>query len=75
MHSFFAEVAQGVSRRMRDSGYNIVIAYPEEDAEVERQEIEGLIGRCVDGLIIVLPNCRSRPGSSSGSKKRNSEWC
>jgi LacI family transcriptional regulator len=52
MHSFFAEIAKGVSRRMRDSGYNIVIAYSEENAEVERQEIEGLLGRRVDGLII-----------------------
>jgi LacI family transcriptional regulator len=52
MHSFFAEVAKGVSRKMRASGYNIVIAYSEEDPEVERQEIEGLLARRVDGLIV-----------------------
>jgi LacI family transcriptional regulator len=52
MHSFFAEIAKGVSRKMRAGGYNIVIAYSEEDPEVERQEIEGLLARRVDGLII-----------------------
>jgi LacI family transcriptional regulator len=52
MHSFFAEVAKGVSRIMRAGGYNIVIAYSEEDPEVERQEIEGLLARQVDGLIV-----------------------
>lgn len=52
MHSFFAEVAKGVSRKMRAGGYNIVIAHSEEDPEVERQEIEGLLSRRVDGLII-----------------------
>jgi LacI family transcriptional regulator len=52
MHSFFAEIAQGVSRKMRASGYNIVISYSEEDPNVEEQEIEGLLSRRVDGLII-----------------------
>jgi LacI family transcriptional regulator len=52
MHSFFAEVAKGVSRKMRAGGYNIVIAYSEEDPEVECQEIEGLLARRVDGLIV-----------------------
>ncbi|HYP09137.1 MAG TPA: LacI family DNA-binding transcriptional regulator [Bryobacteraceae bacterium] len=52
MHSFFAEVAQGVSRRMRSGGYNIVISYSQEDPEVETQEIEGMLSRRVDGLIV-----------------------
>src|SRR5688572_7770841 len=52
MHSFFAEIAQGVSRKMRASGYTIVISHSEEDANVEEQEIDGLLSRRVDGLII-----------------------
>lgn len=52
MHSFFAEIAKGVSRKMRAGGYNTVIAYSEEDPQVEEQEIEGLLARRVDGLII-----------------------
>lgn len=52
MHSFFAEIAKGISRKMRAGSYNTVIAYSEEDPEVEIQEIEGLLARRVDGLII-----------------------
>ena len=52
MHSFFAEVAKGISRKLRDSGYNLVIAYSEEDPEVECQEIEGFLGVVWMGLII-----------------------
>lgn len=52
MHSFFAEIAKAVSRKMRASGYNIVIAASEEDPELEKQEIEMLLARRVDGLII-----------------------
>ncbi len=52
MHSFFAEVARGVSKRMRLSGYNVVIANSDEDAELESQEVEVLLSRRVDGIII-----------------------
>jgi LacI family transcriptional regulator len=49
MHSFFAEVAKGVSRKLRSGGYNVVIANTDEDAELESLEIDGLLARRVDG--------------------------
>jgi LacI family transcriptional regulator len=52
MHSFFAEVAKGVSRKMRAGGYNILMVYTEEDPDVEIREVDGLLARRVDGLII-----------------------
>src|ERR1700759_1951550 len=52
MHSFFAEVAGGVARKLQPLGYQVVIANTEEDAEVERRNVEMLINRKVDGLII-----------------------
>lgn len=52
MHSFFAEVARAVTRKVRASGYSVVISNSDEDPELETQEIEGLMGRRVDGLII-----------------------
>lgn len=52
MHSFFAEVANSVSRKLQPLGYHVVISNTEEDAEVERRDIEVLIARKVDGLII-----------------------
>lgn len=52
MHSFFAEVARAITKRVRDSGYSVVISNSDEDPELESQEVEGLIGRRVDGLIV-----------------------
>ena len=52
MHSFFAEVAMGVARKLQPAGYQVVIANTEEDPEVEKRNIEVLTARKVDGLII-----------------------
>jgi len=52
MHSFFAEVATGVARRLQPSGYQIVISNTEEDPETESRNVEALTSRKVDGLII-----------------------
>ena len=52
MHSFFAEIAKGVSAAIRPLGYDVVICNSEEDAAVETSEIERLLGRQVDGLLI-----------------------
>jgi LacI family transcriptional regulator len=52
MHSFFAEVANGIGRRVQPLGYQVVISNTEEDAETEQRNVEVLISRKVDGLII-----------------------
>jgi LacI family transcriptional regulator len=52
MHSFFAEVAHGVARRLQPAGYQVVMANTEEDPEAEKRNIEVLTSRKVDGLII-----------------------
>ena len=52
MSSFFAEIAKGISRKVRPAGYNLVIANSEEDPRIEESEIDMLLGRQVDGLII-----------------------
>ncbi len=52
MHSFFAEVARAVTRKVRDAGYSVVISNSDEDPDLESQEVEGLMGRRVDGLIV-----------------------
>src|SRR5690349_14286566 len=56
MHSFFAEIAKGVSAALRPLGYDVVICNSEEDAALEASEIERLLGRQVDGL--VLASCQ-----------------
>jgi LacI family transcriptional regulator len=52
MHSFFAEIAKGVSSAIRPLGYDVVICNSEEDASFEAGEIDRLMGRQVDGLIL-----------------------
>lgn len=52
LHSFFGEVAKGLTNVFRRKGYGLVIATSEEDPELERQEIVQLLARRVDALII-----------------------
>jgi LacI family transcriptional regulator len=52
MHSFFAEIAKGVSGAIRPLGYDVVICNSEEDASFEAGEIDRLLARQVDGLIL-----------------------
>ncbi len=52
MHSFFAEVAGGVARKLQPLGYQVVILNTEENAEAESRHVENLINRKVDGFII-----------------------
>lgn len=51
-HPFFAEVAKGASRILRKKGYSLVLSSSEEDPELEKQEIEQLLGRGLDAFII-----------------------
>jgi LacI family transcriptional regulator len=52
MHSFFAEIAKGVAATIRPLGYDVVICNSEEDSAVEASEVERLLGRQVDGLLL-----------------------
>src|SRR5262245_21566000 len=52
MHSFFAEIAKGVSAAIRPLGYDVVICNSEEDSAVESSEVDRLLARQVDGLIL-----------------------
>src|SRR3984885_3235805 len=52
LNSFFAEVAKGLMNVFRKNGYGLVIATSEEDPELENQEVEQLLARRVDALIV-----------------------
>jgi len=52
VHSFFAELAVGLSGALRRSGFNLVVASSDEDGELERQEIDRLLARGVDAILI-----------------------
>lgn len=52
IHPFFAQIAKAISIATRGSGYGLVITSSEDDAELEHQEIEQLLARHVDAMII-----------------------
>ncbi len=52
LHPFFAQVAKAVSNSIRGQGYSLIITSSEEDPELERREIEQLLARRVDLMLI-----------------------
>jgi LacI family transcriptional regulator len=52
LHPFFAQIATAVSAAVRKQHYSLIIASSEEDPELEQQEIEQLLARRVDVLLI-----------------------
>jgi LacI family transcriptional regulator len=66
MHSFFAEIAKGVSAAIRPLGYDVVICNSEEDCAFESSEVDRLLARQVDGLILAS----AQPPASIGVFER-----
>jgi len=52
VHTFFAEFAKGLKAGLRKRGYQLVLASAEEDPEMESEEIENLLARGVDALLV-----------------------
>lgn len=52
VHPFFSEVAKGISAALRPKGYSLVISSSEEDPKLEQEEIDHLLARRVDALVI-----------------------
>jgi LacI family transcriptional regulator len=52
LHPFFAEIAKSLSRQIRDSGYYLLIASSDGDQGLEENEVEQLLARGLDALVI-----------------------
>ena len=52
VHPFFGQVAKGLSHGLRKKGYSLVLSSSDDDPELERHEIEQLLARRVDVLIV-----------------------
>ncbi|HEV2487900.1 MAG TPA: LacI family DNA-binding transcriptional regulator [Terracidiphilus sp.] len=52
LHPFFAQVAKAISEGIRGQGYSLIITSSEDDPELERREIEQLLARRVDVMLI-----------------------
>jgi LacI family transcriptional regulator len=57
LHPFFAEIAKSLSGALRKDGYYLIVSSSEEDPDLEEQEINQLLARRLDTLIIA--SCRS----------------
>jgi len=52
VHSFFAEVAVSLSEALRKQGYSMIIAWTEEDAELQASEMQHLLSLGIDAMIV-----------------------
>jgi LacI family transcriptional regulator len=52
LHPFFADVAHGLAMTLRQEGYFLIVTSSEEDPELEKREIEQLLTRKLDALVI-----------------------
>jgi LacI family transcriptional regulator len=59
LHPFFAQVAKSLSRVLLKKGYCLTISTSEEDAKLEEHEIDRLLGRRLDALVIA--SCCTSP--------------
>ncbi|RXS94528.1 LacI family DNA-binding transcriptional regulator [Silvibacterium dinghuense] len=52
LHPFFAEIAKALSSAVRAQGYSIILSSSEEDPSLEAREIQQLLARRLDALVI-----------------------
>ena len=52
VQSFFAQLAKGLKAGLRARGYQLILASAEEEPELEREEIDTLLARGVDALVV-----------------------
>jgi len=52
LHPFFADVAKAISREIQRKGYSLIISTSDEITEIEQKEIEHLLARRVDVMIV-----------------------
>ncbi len=52
VHPFFAQVAKGISSKLRSEEYSLIISSSEDDGALEGREINQMLARRVDALIL-----------------------
>ena len=52
LHAFFAQIAKALQGVLRKRGYGLLLSSSEEDPELERQELDLLLARRVDALLV-----------------------
>jgi LacI family transcriptional regulator len=59
LHPFFADVAKGLSRTLREHGYFLMISSSEEDPLLEQQEIDEMLAHRLDAIVVA--SCATDP--------------
>jgi len=57
LHPFFAEIAKSLSDVLKEHGYSLIVSSSDEDPDLEAQEIDLLLARRLDTLIVA--SCRT----------------
>lgn len=68
LHPFFAQIAKALSAGIRKQGYSLILASSEEDPALEQQEIEQLLARQVD--VVLIASSQINAGSFSMIEER-----
>jgi len=68
VHAFFSELSKGLSSVLRRHGYGLILSSSEENPEIEREEIEQMLARRVDALLVA--SCQSGPDSLDSVRQR-----
>jgi LacI family transcriptional regulator len=72
VHTFFAELAKGLSGALRKRSYQLILASAEEDPSLERDEIDNLLARGVDALLIA--SCQDTAAGLDALAKGNTPY-
>ena len=72
LHPFFAEIAKSLSGVLRKSGYCLIVSSSDEDSALEEQEINHLLARRLDALIIA--SCHSSAELFARIEKQNTPY-
>jgi len=73
-HLFFAEIAKAVAETVRAQGFHVLISYSEENPELEKSEIESMLARQVDGLIIASAQTPEQLAFFEGIQRRKTPF-
>jgi LacI family transcriptional regulator len=64
VHPFFGEIAKAISQVLRSKGYSLLISSSEEDPELERTELDVLLARQVDAILLATTfTSATQPGN------------
>jgi LacI family transcriptional regulator len=69
VHTFFAEFAKGLKAGLRTRGYQLLLTSAEEDPETEVEEIDNLLARGVDALLVA--SCQTGAEGLDGLRTAN----